>query len=440
VKRDLRINFGVIKDISDDTGDFQNALGTIKNAIDATDALLEKSSGKAVDALKKSKDSLTKMIKEQRAEVSDLHSIFNGYYCEMTKIIPPTALHSVSIVDRNDIWANLRSIDSAVETLYNQNQYLDMTDFTWGATEDEKEKWARNYRKLNEAQDYYIRQAKIIKDLKNDLWDYYNQKVVAYENTDDAFAEKANGLYDKYTSSAEGTRDLELNKGRIAWDFIKGIGISVWDFGKGIWNLNKDAYTFAGAGIVWCFSKVFGKDVPAWAQDAFDSTQGSIAAILKDPRLILEGLGQKLSDMVDQRGIAYTIGYLTPYIAAALTGNGEAEGAEGTEGVDELAAGAGEGAEATVEDILDGATPGRATMGPTTQYVKPGDFEQAAKDFDSLKPSNVKPIDTKWGPGETGTLPDGRAITVRPGSSDTRPTLEIRNLNGRRIEIRYGNK
>ncbi|HAQ41166.1 MAG TPA: hypothetical protein DCM73_10270, partial [Clostridiales bacterium] len=84
----------------------------------------------------------------------------------------------------------------------------------------------------------------------------------------------------------------------------------------------------------------------------------------------------------------------------------------------------------SVDDILDGATAGRVTKGKTNQYVKPGDFNSASKEFDSLNPSNVKNINTSYGQGKTGTLPDGRTVTVRPGSTDGRPTLEIRNPNG----------
>lgn len=92
----------------------------------------------------------------------------------------------------------------------------------------------------------------------------------------------------------------------------------------------------------------------------------------------------------------------------------------------------------SVDDVLDGATAGRVTKGKTTQYVKSGDFSRASNEFDSLNPSNVKNINTPYGQGKTGTLPDGRTVTVRPGSTDGRPTLEIRNPNGRGIEIRYG--
>lgn len=91
-----------------------------------------------------------------------------------------------------------------------------------------------------------------------------------------------------------------------------------------------------------------------------------------------------------------------------------------------------------LDDILEGAKPGRVTKGKTTQYVKPGSYEQTSNDFDALNPTNVKEINTKFGQGKTGTLSDGRTITARPGSSDGRPTLEIRSPNGRGIEIRYG--
>ncbi len=91
----------------------------------------------------------------------------------------------------------------------------------------------------------------------------------------------------------------------------------------------------------------------------------------------------------------------------------------------------------TVHDILKKTRLGRVTKGKTTQHIDKGGMNQANKDFDSLNPSNVRTIQTKDGPGRTGTLPDGKTVTVRPGSSDGRPTLEIRKPNGRGDEIRY---
>ncbi len=91
----------------------------------------------------------------------------------------------------------------------------------------------------------------------------------------------------------------------------------------------------------------------------------------------------------------------------------------------------------TVDDILSETTPGRETKGRTKLRIRRGGFRQANADFDSLGPTNVKHIDTVYGPGRTGTLPDGRTVTVRAGSSEGPPTLEIRNPNGRGVEIRY---
>jgi hypothetical protein len=78
------------------------------------------------------------------------------------------------------------------------------------------------------------------------------------------------------------------------------------------------------------------------------------------------------------------------------------------------------------------------TKGKTKHGEKGGGMTEADKDFDSLEPKGTQDINTKYGPGRTGTLEDGTRVTVRPGSSDGRPTLEIRNPgNGRGSEIRY---
>jgi hypothetical protein len=55
------------------------------------------------------------------------------------------------------------------------------------------------------------------------------------------------------------------------------------------------------------------------------------------------------------------------------------------------------GTSKTVDDILESATPGRVTKGKTTLYEKLGDFGRASNEFDSLNPSNVKNIVTKYG-------------------------------------------
>ena len=114
------------------------------------------------------------------------------------------------------------------------------------------------------------------------------------------------------------------------------------------------------------------------------------------------------------------------------------KGTTGAEGFRNTQGGRGNVTNTTLENILRDTTPGRPTMGRTTQHIRRGGFNQANTDFNNLNPSNVTGFSTANGTGRTGVLPDGRTVTVRSYSSDGRPTLEIRNANNRRrIEIRY---
>jgi|GEM_PF-5067683 len=95
----------------------------------------------------------------------------------------------------------------------------------------------------------------------------------------------------------------------------------------------------------------------------------------------------------------------------------------------------------TVEDVLRDTTPGKETRGKSEQFEKPGDYDEAIKDFESLKPSNVRDISKGDKLGKAGDLPDGRSVNVRNNSKDSRPTLEVINLqNMQRIKVRYGSK
>ncbi|MCF6249897.1 MAG: DUF6531 domain-containing protein [Methylococcaceae bacterium] len=80
----------------------------------------------------------------------------------------------------------------------------------------------------------------------------------------------------------------------------------------------------------------------------------------------------------------------------------------------------------SVDDLIKNSIPGRVTKGRTKQFDRSGGLDQANKDFDALGPQNVRNIDTPFGPGRAGTLPDGRQVNVRPGSSNGGPpTLEV---------------
>ncbi|HCL5075236.1 TPA: hypothetical protein N2F43_004634, partial [Salmonella enterica] len=79
----------------------------------------------------------------------------------------------------------------------------------------------------------------------------------------------------------------------------------------------------------------------------------------------------------------------------------------------------------TVDDLIATSSKGEQTTGRSRLYERPGGIDEANKDFDNLSPSDVKDINNNRVTGRVGTLPDGRTVIVRDGSSDGRPTLEV---------------
>ncbi len=87
-----------------------------------------------------------------------------------------------------------------------------------------------------------------------------------------------------------------------------------------------------------------------------------------------------------------------------------------------------------IDELVRTSASGRPTMGGTTQFERPGDFQTANEVFDSLNPSNVRNIPN----GRVGQLDDGRTVVVRSGSRDGRPTLELQETRRRRTKFRFG--
>lgn len=78
----------------------------------------------------------------------------------------------------------------------------------------------------------------------------------------------------------------------------------------------------------------------------------------------------------------------------------------------------------------------RLWTGRSRLYERPGGIDEANKDLDNLSPSDVKDINNNRVTRRVGTLPDGRTVIVRDGSSDGRPTLEVQSGKNK-IKFRY---
>ena len=83
----------------------------------------------------------------------------------------------------------------------------------------------------------------------------------------------------------------------------------------------------------------------------------------------------------------------------------------------------------TIDDLLKGLDETTNGKGVARNFESTGGYDQTLKDFDALNPSNVKDIQTKYGPGKVGTLSDGTKVVARQGSTTGGPTLEIKVSN-----------
>ena len=91
------------------------------------------------------------------------------------------------------------------------------------------------------------------------------------------------------------------------------------------------------------------------------------------------------------------------------------------------------GATNPVGGLLEGATAGK--FGKTKQYTKPGGLTGANNSFDDAVGN--APIKNHGGGIRSSTLPDGSTISIRPGSTQGSPTIQINPPAGKPIKIRF---
>lgn len=207
------------------------------------------------------------------------------------------------------------------------------------------------------------------------------------------------------------------------------------------WDLIKDSVIAVGIGVVIALVVGFG---------------GWIAALVVLALVALDFY----SSLRSGKSLGYTLGHGLTLGGLFFLGSGLMAGEEGVEGA--VAAGrAGvesvERAEIgevtkgqkskvkvakieklTVENLLETAEDTTKSKGPVRNYEKIGDYKTCLDEFNGLRPTSKKEINTSYGEGFVGVLDDNTKIIARPGSKTGGPTLEISQSSSRKIiKIRY---
>lgn len=327
MKRDIRINFGVIGDVITNISDYYDALSDIDISLRNIKSILGENTGKSIDSLTSNYDELTEDIKDCKSELSEVRQLLSNYLNEMGSYIQPVYRSSIMQVDRNDVWANLHSIENSVMGLvqsiaYSRNNCAGSFTF-----DEEKVKNERaNYEIIEGINSDVNTTLNKLNSKIDELWNIYNNKIVPFENTDDAFKGKAKETYFNIAGFGDIVCDFISNFGESAGDIFSGFVNSIFDLVKGVVSLVKGTICYLGSAAVVLVSQPFG-DNPSWAKgakDYFNNANNLIGNILSDPMIIVEGMVQETSDIIDQKGICYSTGYVAGMIA-------------GTKGLDKIA-------------------------------------------------------------------------------------------------------
>lgn len=138
------------------------------------------------------------------------------------------------------------------------------------------------------------------------------------------------------------------------------------------------------------------------------------------------------------------VNQILKYVSQGLYGAGLTFGLAGIAGggityggADDAAGYSPKGASKTADDLIQGVNETTNGKGIARNFEKTGGYSQTVNDFNSLNPTNVKEIQTKYGTGYVGTLSDGTTVVARPGSATGGATLEINISNSKVYKIRY---
>jgi len=312
VKRDLQINYGVLDDIIAELHTYKHALANMRVALNQIAAFVKENQAESMDALEEKMKNSKDHIADYEAQIKDLLKLFENYVSDTTAIISPIARNAMMRVDRNDIYFNLKQIESGING--NVTKAINITyksPFSWAFWDEptDEEKAASRYNKgrMDSIRED-IQQVKKRLDRKIDeLWGLYHSKVKKFENMDDEYKSKAATLKSKYTSFLEGLWDVVSSVGDAAFDLVRGLVVGLVEIGVGVVTLAVDVGIMIVSGII--PDPIEPDILKQSANEKMDAYTDMLVQAIKDPMGVLESIGQSISDTVEEEGIMYVTGY-----------------------------------------------------------------------------------------------------------------------------------
>ena len=339
MKRDIKVNYGILSSIVSDLKQYNEAIESIDGLLININKKLEnENDGKAIEALRNKYDKLKVQIDSCKEETKDLYNIFNNYINDMTDIIKPIDEQKMMRVSRNDIYFNKVSIGNACDNIGSIMSGILTSLGSAGTLLTSGTKIKNNIVKMYAISSLAKATSQSLQNDMDDINKLYNENVISYENMDDTYKSKASELYDKYSSVWEKFTTTVGGIGKASVDIVKGFFSSLVGLVKGVFDILKAAVVYIGAGFGAISEKITG-DAPDCLKSCERKVKEynkTIVEIVKDPFSLIEGLSQTLNDTYEEKGIAYMGGYVVGEVAQVLllkkvSGVKSAKGIDGVE-------------------------------------------------------------------------------------------------------------
>ena len=331
-----------------------------------------------------------------------IKEMIDSYISDMTDYIAPENETAMMRVDRNDIWWNYKQIEGEATSFDWMVQDTGSTLATYkrlfipnpfsSDEENEAKKSAqqqeedaesarrqRNYEKLQGFRDQLdtsIREK--ISDSVDEIRKIYENKVIPFENTDDSYKSKMSAYYSEWSSMGDKFSDA----GNAIRDFLAGIGDSLVDTVKGLLTLVVDL------GILYVdvrWKSIVPIQVPEVLDQEVEKIKQKYEPLLKDPVNTIGGIGQSICDTADEKGVAYSSGYIVTEVVTALLAD---------KGLDKIKNVAKTGKTAdNVADIAEGAAKGAGNAAEDAGKAGKG-LEEAAKGAESAAEDAGKVVES----------------------------------------------
>ncbi|WP_219649729.1 DNA/RNA non-specific endonuclease [Clostridium sporogenes] len=310
MKRDIKINYGKIEDIISNIIKYDGALNEMEASINCIKGEINNSTGESIDSLLDNYELLIKNIGICKEELNDLRKILSDYINEMSGYAQAIHRGSLIRVDRNDVWWNIRSMEGVINQITDEQLRWGYNySGSWSSDKDVIEREEHNGRQIESINHIVEKYVNILNQKIQEIYAIHNSKVIPFENTDDAFRDRAWNMYWKCTGLGDWVGDFFGFLDKSFNNIIDGVLKGLTDLVVGLAQLAIGAVEYVGSCAVVVLCEPFG-GAPDWIKNKVHSDNKSILYILKDPALIIEGLAQDASDAVDEKGICYSAGYL----------------------------------------------------------------------------------------------------------------------------------